>query len=142
MAILTSKELAAMRQAISRQFKPETWTKQTLNAALQAVEDVRVSLGLDPVDGVAVKNTTNGRAQAVQAAKDAGRVSNNILPIVEDWLASNPPVRTVRSVDETKLSVWLASNRAAFDPGVGGVPALIRDAAVLALLRLRVGEAV
>ena len=138
MALLTTTELAALRQGISNKFKPETWLKQDLSAALQAVEDVRVSLGLNPVDAVNVTNVTDGRATAVQAAKTAGRISADILPVIDDWLAENPPTRTGRSVDEVKLSVWITSNRVSFAAAVVGIPALIQDATVLTVLRLRV----
>lgn len=136
MSLLTTRELAKMRQAISKDFKPETWTKQELNAAFQAVEDVRETLNLVPADAVREQVAVNSRAQGVQTAKDAGRFSNDILPLVEDWLAENPSSTTSRSVNESQLTAWLAGNP--FAPAVSALPVLIRDAAVLVVLRLRV----
>ena len=142
MAILAPDELASLRRKLARQISPQTWDKPRVNAAFQAVEDVRVSLALDPNDAVDVRTTTDGRAQAVASARAAGRYSNDILPLVDDWLVEHPETRTVRSVDEARLTASFVSNQAAFDPAVADMPVGVRDATVLTVLRFRVEEVV
>lgn len=141
MAILTTKELAVLRQGISRKFKPETWLKQDLSAAFQSVENTQVLAGLVMEDAVDEVTTTDSRAQGVANEKGKGVFTGGLkglLPIVEDWLAENPATSVERSVKEAQLTAWLTLHEAAFTIAVANLPSEIRSAIVLDLLRMQV----
>lgn len=141
MAILSVKELATLRQGISRKFTPETWLKQELSAAFQAVENTQVLAGLVMEDAVDEVTTTNSRAQSVADEKGKGVFTGGLkglLPIVEDWLAEHPATTVERSVDESQLTTWLTLHESAFTVAVANLPSAIRSDIVLDLLRMQV----
>lgn len=54
MAILTVKELAALRRAVGEGVVPITWDKTTINTATQGVEDILEAQGFDAASFVTV----------------------------------------------------------------------------------------
>lgn len=141
MTVLTTKELATLRQGISRKFKPETWLKQDLSTAFQAVENTQVLEGLVMEDAVDEVTTTNSRAQGVVDEKGKGVFTGGLkglLPLIEDWLADNPATTVKRSVKESQLAAWLTLHNSSFTVAVANLPSAIRSDTVLDLLRMQV----
>ena len=135
------RELAKLRQGISRKFRPETWLKQDLSTAFQAVEDVVVQEGLVLEDAVQERTTTNGRSQVVDNARKAGVFTGGLaglLPIVEDWLTGHPVTTIERKVEEVQLIAWAATHNSAFADAVVGLPLAIQNDVVFDLMRMRV----
>ena len=137
-AILSPESLASLRRELALDQHP-SWVKSTANAAFQAVEDILEALAFDPVPLIIETATPNARAQIVQTEIDGGRVSIGALPVVEQWLDDNPPLSTVREIDDGALNSWVIANTGALGTAVQAMPVDQRSRVIrlMALRRVR-----
>lgn len=137
MAVLTPDELTAMRREAARGEHPD-WDKPTINAALQAAEDVLETQPFDASALVTVVTSVDTRSQQVEAALSAGQIPADLVPLVEDWLAGNPTSKTLRSVDTDGIIAWVTTNGPAFATAVAGMPTAQRTKVIRLVASRRV----
>ena len=113
MATLTSDELVRLRRAVASGEYP-SWTKAEINVVFQVIEDELDVLDFDAALFVDEVVRENAKAQKVQDAVAARTISADILPVIEDWLADNPPSVTVRSMDTQGIIDWASTNISRF----------------------------
>lgn len=141
MPVLTSEQLAKMRQALARGKDEVTWDKATVNVAFQGVEDVIEAQALDANTLITETVLMDARAQQVDDALTANRIPVDLVPVIEDWLVVHPTSTTTRAINQTSVNQWLGSNRSVLNLGVGSLPAPVRTEAIQVVLNSRLEAA-
>lgn len=141
MTRLTDNDLVLLRRQMALGVVV-TWGKPTINAALQAIEDVLEAQLFDA--SVMVKETirTDSEAQDVKTRLDGGEVSLALVPVVEDWLLAHPPSVTTRTVDDDEIAITADRDRALFDSAVSIMPFDQRDKLIELVMHRRVEASV
>lgn len=143
MAILTSSDLANLRRQVGNGVVPITWSKSTINAATQGVDDVLEAQAFDANTLVSVVITTNAEAQQVTDDLESGtKIPISLVPIVQSWLKQNPISLTVRSLDKEGVVNYVVANKSLFATAVAGMPSSQQTKVVEAVVTLRVKGAV
>ncbi len=128
--IITSTDLAKMRQSLSKQFIPVIWTKNQVNISLTACDTILVAAAFDGCTLLESDTTTNLDAQIVEDALVLGVYSAEMIPIVESWLIENPASITTRSINDLNIDTYVASVKGLFIDAVEPMPSIAKDAVI------------
>lgn len=142
MSILNLTELAVLRRKTALGVVPVTWDKNTINTALQAVEDELETQLFDAPALIEETIRVNAEAVDVKTRLDAGEVSPALTPVVDDWLLDHPPSVTTRTVDDGGITSKVTADRTLFDAAVSGMPSDQRAKLIELVMRRRVEAAV
>ncbi len=140
-AVLTTDELAKFRQAVAKD-QSVSWDKPTINVALQAIEDVLEASAFDAETAVRTVVVNNARAQTTKDELDGGRVPLGLVSVVEDWLISNPPSVSTRSIDDAAITAFVTASSPELALAAAGMPVDQRAKLVTEVVKRRVGAAV